>query len=409
MLDAATGDVLARVEPNPGAHNTNYGADGREVYLAGLRSKTLAVADTTSHKIVRSVGPFSAVIRPFTVNGSQTRAHVCVNDLLGFEIGDLKSGKALSRVEVQGFATGPVARHGCPSHGIGLTPDEKEVWVCDAFNRRMHVFAANGSGTSYLAGATFTLSTNTTLYAKWTPTLAGSAIVDNKSGGPVTVGTLVTYTVTFNEDMDAASLTSDDFDNEGTAAVTFGTVAETSPTSGVFTVQATPTGAGSLKLRIKSGAVVKDAAGNNLVVPVADDTTIIVQTSYEAWANSATFDADANKDGIKNGLAWLLGAANKDASALDKLPVASRSGGNLRLTFRCLKSAKRGGAVLKVQSSNDLGQTDPWASHETAVPDLDDIVNGVVFDTTEDGDFITVVADIPASGTKLFGRLHAAE
>lgn len=142
VLDATTGDVITRVEPNPGAHNTNYGADGREAYLAGLRSKTLAVADTTSHKIVRRVGPFSGEIRPFTVNGSQTRGYMCVNDLLGFEIGDLKSGKVLSRVEVQGFATGPVARHGCPSHGIGLTPDEKEVWVCDAFNRRLHVFDA---------------------------------------------------------------------------------------------------------------------------------------------------------------------------------------------------------------------------------------------------------------------------
>ena len=139
-LDAATGDVLARVEPQPGAHNTNYGADGKEAYLAGLRSKTLAIADTATHKIVRQVGPFSAAIRPFTVNGSQTLGYMCVNDLLGFEIGDLKSGKMLSRVEVQGFAKGKVARHGCPSHGIGITPDEKEVWLCDAFNRRMHVF-----------------------------------------------------------------------------------------------------------------------------------------------------------------------------------------------------------------------------------------------------------------------------
>ena len=31
-------------------------------------------------------------------------------------------------------------RHGCPSHGIGLTPDEKEVWVVDAVNQRVHVF-----------------------------------------------------------------------------------------------------------------------------------------------------------------------------------------------------------------------------------------------------------------------------
>lgn len=139
-LDAATGDVLARVEPQPGAHNTNYGADGKEAYLAGLRSKTLAIADTATHQIVRRVGPFSAAIRPFTVNGSQTLGYMCVNDLLGFEIGDLKSGKMLSRVEVQGFSKGKVARHGCPSHGIGLTPDEKEVWLCDAFNRRLHVF-----------------------------------------------------------------------------------------------------------------------------------------------------------------------------------------------------------------------------------------------------------------------------
>jgi sugar lactone lactonase YvrE len=68
-----------------------------------------------------------------------------VNDLLGFEIGDLKSGKMLSRVEVQGFSKGKVARHGCPSHGIGLTPNEKEIWVCDAFNRRMHVFDATAT------------------------------------------------------------------------------------------------------------------------------------------------------------------------------------------------------------------------------------------------------------------------
>ena len=145
VLAAATGAVLARVEPNPGAHNTNYGADGREAYLAGLRSKTLAVADTATHRIVRQVGPFSGAVRPFTVNGRQTLAYACVNELLGFEIGDLKSGQVLARVEVQGFEKGPVARHGCPSHGIGLTPDEKEVWVRDAANRRMHVFDATAT------------------------------------------------------------------------------------------------------------------------------------------------------------------------------------------------------------------------------------------------------------------------
>ncbi len=27
-------------------------------------------------------------------------------------------------------------------HGIGMTPNEKEIWVCDAHNRRMHIFDA---------------------------------------------------------------------------------------------------------------------------------------------------------------------------------------------------------------------------------------------------------------------------
>jgi hypothetical protein len=35
-----------------------------------------------------------------------------------------------------------VKRHGCRSHGIGMTPDEKELWVTDAHNKRLHIFDA---------------------------------------------------------------------------------------------------------------------------------------------------------------------------------------------------------------------------------------------------------------------------
>lgn len=142
VLDASTGNELARITPNSRAHNTVYGPDGKECYLAGLGSPLLTVADTSMHKPARTVGPFSHSIRPFTVNGSQSLVFVCVNECLGFEVGDLKSGKMLHRVEVQGFQKGPVKRHGCPSHGIGMTPDEKEIWVCDAHNQHMHVFDA---------------------------------------------------------------------------------------------------------------------------------------------------------------------------------------------------------------------------------------------------------------------------
>jgi DNA-binding beta-propeller fold protein YncE len=140
VIEAASGKQLASIETKSGAHNTVVSRDGQRMYLGGLKSPLLFVADTSKHEIVQEVGPFSGAIRPFTVNGKRTRAYICVNNLLGFEIGDLESGKLLHRVDVQGFKIGPIKRHGCPSHGIGLTPDEREVWVVDAANQQVHVF-----------------------------------------------------------------------------------------------------------------------------------------------------------------------------------------------------------------------------------------------------------------------------
>lgn len=142
VIDALSGEVVARIEPKSGAHNTICGLNGAEAYLAGLKSPLLTVVDTSTRTAARTVGPFAASIRPFTVNGRQSLVFVNVNELLGFEVGDLTTGKKLHRVEIRGVQAGPVKRHGCPSHGIGLTPDERELWVCDAHNSRMHIFDA---------------------------------------------------------------------------------------------------------------------------------------------------------------------------------------------------------------------------------------------------------------------------
>jgi DNA-binding beta-propeller fold protein YncE len=140
VVDARNGDLLTRIETKSGAHNTICSLHGPRAYLAGLKSPWLTVIDTKTEQVIKKIGPFSAAIRPFTVNAAETRCYVNVNGLLGFETGDLTSGKMLERVEVQGFRAGPTKRHGCPSNGIGLTPDEREIWMCDAFNRRIHIF-----------------------------------------------------------------------------------------------------------------------------------------------------------------------------------------------------------------------------------------------------------------------------
>jgi DNA-binding beta-propeller fold protein YncE len=140
VVDSATGNVITSIETKSGSHNTIYSADGAHVYLAGLKSKMLSVADPKTHQVASTVGPFDNVIRPFTVNGSNSLVFVNVNGLLGFEVGDLVTGKKLYHVEVEGYKQGPVKRHSCPSHGIALTPDEKELWVADCANSAIHVF-----------------------------------------------------------------------------------------------------------------------------------------------------------------------------------------------------------------------------------------------------------------------------
>jgi len=142
VVDAATGNLITKVQTNSGSHNTIYAKDGSRVYLGGLHYNYLIVADPSTNQIVQKVGPFAAEVRPFTVDGSNTRCYVNVNGLLGFEVGDIKTGKELYKVTVQGFQSGPVKRHGCPSHGVALSPDEKEIWVSDGPNNYVHVFDA---------------------------------------------------------------------------------------------------------------------------------------------------------------------------------------------------------------------------------------------------------------------------
>ncbi|HZR19434.1 MAG TPA: hypothetical protein VFE51_19260 [Verrucomicrobiae bacterium] len=142
VIDALGGAVVEKIVRKSGAHNTIYGLDGEHVFLAGLKSPILTVMDARTRQVSITVGPFGNVIRPFTVNGSQTLCFVNVNGLLGFEMGDLKTGNVLYRVEIAGAKPGSEKRHGCPSHGIGLTPDETELWLTDAANSQLHIFDA---------------------------------------------------------------------------------------------------------------------------------------------------------------------------------------------------------------------------------------------------------------------------
>lgn len=180
VIDAADGAVVAKVAHAAHAHNTICSLDGRLAFLQAFgaeRQRTndpktkaprpdedpgdgldhgngfltdedrcLAVVDTATQKVVKRIGPFREKTRPFTINGRATLAFVTVNDLIGFQVADVGTGRVLhTAMPPQGpYPQPPPTRNSTVSHGIALTPDEREAWIVDQKHIALHVFDVSG-------------------------------------------------------------------------------------------------------------------------------------------------------------------------------------------------------------------------------------------------------------------------
>jgi hypothetical protein len=139
-------------------------------------------------------------------------------------------------------------------------------------------------------------------------------------------------------------------------------------------------------------------------------------SAYDTWATGGEpFDGDANGDGVKDGLAFLLGAANPGTNASGLLPTVSKSGDGLVMTFNCLPVSARGGATLKVEHSSNLAV---WTPTADVVPDATNANpdNNVTFVVGAGpvgppalNSVAATISSAAAGGGKLFGRLVATE
>jgi DNA-binding beta-propeller fold protein YncE len=146
VIDVNTGIVRASIDSGGvGPHNTVVSPDGAYVYLGPRHTNYLVVATTRASQVIRKIGPVGGTggIRPFTINGAQSLAFITLSGFLGFQVGDISTGKILYTVGVQGFPTTGRAAS-APSHGISLSPDGKEIYVVDSINSYVHVFDVTG-------------------------------------------------------------------------------------------------------------------------------------------------------------------------------------------------------------------------------------------------------------------------
>lgn len=152
VIDAKSGALKGKIQAPKSmfAHNMSLSADGKTVFMAP-NGVTLTVGDVDTMKATKTI-TFSDHVRPFVINHDATKVYANLNNLLGFEIADVKTGKVVKRIEAPAEmwkaqwadTSKRFFGHGCPSHGIGMTPDESEIWVVDDINYQVLVYDNTG-------------------------------------------------------------------------------------------------------------------------------------------------------------------------------------------------------------------------------------------------------------------------
>lgn len=137
VVDTVKAEVLTRIATGGRPHNTLCSPDGRRMYLGPKGSYHVLIADTTTHKLVGEI-PLSDAPRPIALSKDETRLYANVDTLIGFEVADIPLRAVIHRVEAE--VPEGLLRKASRSHGIGLRPGEKELWMCDVYHDRTYVF-----------------------------------------------------------------------------------------------------------------------------------------------------------------------------------------------------------------------------------------------------------------------------
>ena len=137
VIDTMKGEVVTKIATGGRPHNTLCSPDGKRMYLGPKGSYHVLIADTATHKLIGEI-PLSDAPRPIAISKDEKRLYANVDTLIGFEVADIPSRKVIHRVEAE--VPAELLRKASRSHGIGLRPGEKELWMCDVYHDRTYVF-----------------------------------------------------------------------------------------------------------------------------------------------------------------------------------------------------------------------------------------------------------------------------
>ena len=135
VVDAATLTRTKSIPVRGRLHNIYVTPDGKFLIAGSIPKKLLTVIDLATDTVAWEY-LFDKGVRPMTIeanaDGSTKRIFVQLSDTDGFAVIDFAKREEVARITLPDLQTGvemDAGRAAAPSHGIGVAPDGKTLWV----------------------------------------------------------------------------------------------------------------------------------------------------------------------------------------------------------------------------------------------------------------------------------------
>ena len=149
VVDVGERKVVKRIFTGGRPHNTLCSVDGKHMYLAPMGApKRVTITETATHDIVGEI-PFSDSVRPIALTADEKHFFANVDGLIGLEVAEVGTRKKIHRITAE--LPEAQRRIASRSHGLGIRPDQKEIWECDVEHHDVHVYDIRGDKPKQIA------------------------------------------------------------------------------------------------------------------------------------------------------------------------------------------------------------------------------------------------------------------
>jgi YVTN family beta-propeller protein len=139
IVDVAASRIVRNL-PVKVPHNCYNARRNDHIFVTSMGDHKVNLIDLASLSYAAEI-PVGGVPRPLAVTHDEKTLYCALSDLHGFVIADVRERKVVETVELPALPDGvelPVPH--TPTHGLELSPDEKELWVTSCGTGTVYVF-----------------------------------------------------------------------------------------------------------------------------------------------------------------------------------------------------------------------------------------------------------------------------